>query len=94
MRRRNLTRDTPDDPEGKEVADMPTIDMAATGRNIRDKRIKAGMTVADVTDACGVSAAAVCKWQSGQSIPTIDNMIILAAIWNCKIDDIVVVHIV
>ena len=53
----NLTRDTPDDPEGKEVADMPTIDMAATGRNIRDKRIKAGMTVTDVTDACGVSAA-------------------------------------
>ncbi|MBQ5952828.1 MAG: helix-turn-helix transcriptional regulator [Lachnospiraceae bacterium] len=59
---------------------MPTIDMAATGRNIRDRRLKAGMTVVDVTKACGVSAAAVCKWQSGQCLPTIDNMIILAAI--------------
>ena len=73
---------------------MPTIDMTATGQNIRNKRISAGMTVADVTNACGVSAAAVCKWQNGQSIPTIDNMIILAAIWNCRIDDIVVVRVV
>lgn len=71
---------------------MPTIDMMATGQNIKDKRIRAGMTVADVTSACGVSAAAVCKWQNGQSVPTIDNMIILAAIWNCKIDDIVVIQ--
>ena len=71
---------------------MPVIDMAATGRNIRNRRISAGMTVADVTNACGVSAAAVSKWQSGQSVPTIDNMIILAAIWNCRIDDIIVVQ--
>ena len=73
---------------------MPTIDMTATGQNIRNKRIGAGMSVADITNACGVSAAAVCKWQNGQSVPTIDNMIILAAIWNCRIDDIVVVRIV
>ena len=73
---------------------MPTIDMTATGQNIRNKRIGAGMSVADITNACGVSAAAVCKWQNGQSVPTIDNMIILAAIWNCRIDDIVVVRMV
>ena len=73
---------------------MPTIDMTATGQNIRNKRIGAGMSVADITNACSVSAAAVCKWQNGQSIPTIDNMIILAAIWNCRIDDIVVVRMV
>ena len=68
--------------------------MTATGQNIKNNRIDAGMSVADITNACGVSAAAVCKWQNGQSIPTIDNMIILAAIWNCRIDDIVVVQIV
>lgn len=71
---------------------MPTIDMTATGQNIKNKRIGAGMSVADITNACGVSAAAVCKWQSGQTIPSIDNMIVLAAIWNCKIDDIVVIQ--
>ena len=76
----------------KEVRKMPTIDMIATGTSIMDKRVKAGMTVADVTNACGVSAAAVCKWQSGQTIPSIDNMVILAAIWNCKINDIIVVQ--
>ena len=71
---------------------MPTIDMTATGRNIKNKKIGAGMSVADITSACGVSAAAVCKWQNGQTIPSIDNMIVLATIWNCKIDDIVVIQ--
>ena len=73
---------------------MPTIDMAATGRNIRDRRMRAGMTVADVTNACGVSAAAVCKWQNGRPPPPPPPPLILAAIWNCRIDDIVVVRIV
>lgn len=71
---------------------MPVIDMAATGRNIRNLRVAAGMTIRDVQDACGVSAAAVTKWQNGQTVPTIDNMIILASIWDVKIDDIIAVN--
>ena len=70
---------------------MPTIDMAATGRNIRAMRMKAGMTIKDVQDACGISAASVCNWQQGKSVPTIDNLVILASIWNVKIDDIIVI---
>ena len=69
---------------------MPVIDMAATGRNIHDLRVAAGMTIRDIQAACGVSAAAVTKWQNGHAVPTIDNMIILADIWNVRIDDIVV----
>ena len=69
---------------------MPVIDMAATGRNIRNLRVAAGMTIRDIQDACGVSAAAVTKWQNGHAVPTIDNMVILADIWNVRIDDIVV----
>ena len=69
---------------------MPVIDMAATGRNIRNLRVAAGMTIRDIQDACGVSAAAVNKCQNGQTVPTIDNMVILAEIWNVRIDDIVV----
>ena len=70
---------------------MPTIDMAATGQRIRDMRIAAGMTIHDIQDACGVSAAAVTKWQGGKAMPTIDNIVILAAIWNVPIDAIIVV---
>lgn len=70
---------------------MATIDMAATGRNIRAMRMKAGMTIKDVQNACGISATSVCNWQQGKSVPTIDNLVILASIWNVKIDDIIVV---
>ena len=70
---------------------MPTINMHATGDNIRRMRKNAGMTIADVQMACGVTAAAVCKWQRGDAMPTIDNLVILAAVWGVKIDDILVV---
>ena len=31
------------------------------------------------------------KWQNGVSMPTLDNLIVLAAIFNVAIDDIIVV---
>ena len=70
---------------------MPMVDMIATGRNIRALRITAGMTFDCMAEACGVSRAAVAKWQRGDCIPTIDNLIILAFIWNVRVDDIIVV---
>ena len=69
---------------------MPAIDMAAPGANIKKMRIAAGMTIRDITDACGITPGAVCKWQRGDAMPTIDNFIVLSAIWGVKIDDIVV----
>lgn len=69
---------------------MATIDMIATGQNIHDMRVKAGMTIKDVQDACGITSTSVCNWQKGKSVPTIDNLVILASIWNVMIDDIIV----
>ena len=69
---------------------MVTIDMKGTGNKIRDKRKKSGMTIKQIQDACGISAAAVCKWQNGQALPSIDNLLILSVLWNVKMDDLVV----
>ena len=69
---------------------MVVVDMTATGKKIHEMRVAAGMTIREVQEACSVSAAAVTKWQKGQSIPTIDNMVILSDIWNVRIDDIIV----
>ena len=71
---------------------MPVIDMKATGINIRMMRIRAKMSIADVQNICGVSGAAIGKWQRGDAIPTIDNLVILAAAWKVRIDDIIVVR--
>jgi len=67
-----------------------TINMIATGQNIRNMRYNKGLKIADLQDACMVSRNAICKWQSGESIPTIDNLVIIADLFGCKIDDIIV----
>lgn len=69
---------------------MVTIDMKGTGNKIRDMRKKSGMTIKQIQDACGISAAAVCKQQNGQALPSIDNLLILSVLWNVKMDDLVV----
>lgn len=69
---------------------VPTIDMAATGRNIADMRRRAGMTVRDMQLVLGFSTPqAIYKWQRGDAMPTIDNLVIIAAMFGVKIDDII-----
>ena len=70
---------------------MPVIDMTATGRNIVRLRKQAGMTVRDLQNVFGFSnPQAIYKWQRGQALPTLDNIVILAAVLGVGIDDIIV----
>ncbi len=69
----------------------PVIDMTATGRNIVRLRKQAGLTVRDLQDIFGFSnPQAIYKWQRGQAMPTLDNIVILAAVLGVGIDDIIV----
>lgn len=71
---------------------MPTIDMVATGKNIEMLRKAAGISVRDLQDVFGFGTPqAIYKWQHGAAMPTIDNLVVLAAILQVKIDDILVV---
>ena len=70
---------------------IPVIDMTATGINITRMRIAAGLTVKDVQDVFGFSTPqAIYKWQRGAALPTVDNLVVLAAIFGVKIDDILI----
>lgn len=72
---------------------MPAIDMAATGKNIMDLREKAGLTVKELQDLFGFATPqAIYKWQHGTTMPTIDNLVVLAAIFQVHIDDILVIN--
>ena len=69
--------------------DFPTIDLAMTGANIVNLRKAAGLTVRDLQVAFGFnSPQAIYKWQNGTALPTIDNLIGLAAMLHVRIDDI------
>ncbi len=71
--------------------DFPTIDMAATGARIADLRRAAGMSVRDLQGVFGFSTPqAIYKWQRGDAMPTVDNLVILAAVLGVSVDRILV----
>ena len=73
---------------------MPIIDMVATGKNIARLRENAGLTVKDLADIFGFATPqAVYKWQHGAAMPTIDNLVVLAAVFGVPMDDIVVIDV-
>lgn len=75
------------------MINMPTIDMAETGRNIMELREKAGLTVKDLQDLFGFATPqAIYKWQHGTAMPTIDNLVMLSAIFHVHIDDILIIN--
>lgn len=71
---------------------IPMIDTVATGQNINRMRINAGMTVRDMQNVFGFATPqAIYKWIHGTAMPTIDNMVILAAMFGVTLDDIIAV---
>ena len=72
--------------------EFPTIDLEATGRNITRLRIDAGLSVKDLQDVFGFATPqAIYKWQRGITLPSVDNLVLLATIFGVTIDEILVV---
>ena len=70
---------------------IPVINMTATGRNIVFLRKRVGLTVRDLQAIFGfANPQAIYKWQRGQALPTLDNLVILAAVFGVTISDIIV----
>lgn len=71
----------------------PTIDAKATGARIRELRIKRGLTIHEVSEYMGFTTdQAVCKWQRGDSLPTVDNLYALSILLRTSMEDILVGH--
>lgn len=70
---------------------MPIIDMVKTGQKIVALRKAAGMSVKELQDIFGFATPnAIYKWQNGTAMPTLDNLVILAAVFGVQLDDIIV----
>ena len=54
--------------------------------NLKLFRQKNGFTQEQIAEKLGVSRQAVAKWESGASIPNIDNMIALADLYDMSVD--------
>ena len=72
---------------------IPTIDPVKTGANIIRLRKAAGLSVHDLQHIFGFnSPQAIYKWQSGASLPSIDNLIVLAQVLHVPIEEIIVLR--
>ncbi len=73
------------------MVNVPVIDMIKTGQNISRLRKQAGLSVRDLQDIFGFATPqAIYKWQQGAALPTIDNLVVLAAVLQVRMDDILV----
>ena len=73
------------------MVNLPVIDMVKTGQNIGKLRKQAGLSVRDLQDVFGFATPqAIYKWQQGAALPTIDNLVVLAAVLQVRLDDILV----
>ena len=73
------------------MVNLPVIDMVRTGQNIGRLRKQAGLSVKDLQDIFGFATPqAIYKWQQGAALPTIDNLVVLAAGLQVRMDDILV----
>lgn len=69
------------------------IDIVTTGANIKRLRQNAGLSVKQLTEMIGISSIqAVYRWERGEALPSIDNLMILSTIFNTPLDEIIVRH--
>lgn len=69
---------------------LPTINMEATGARIKELRQASGFSIMRLAEMLGVSQQAICKWQKGQAIPTIDHCVELSVLFRVPINDFIV----
>ena len=68
---------------------IPVINLPMTGAKINLLRKKANISVKEIQEVFGFeSPQAIYKWIHGRNLPTVDNLIILAEIFNVTVDDI------
>ncbi len=70
---------------------LPSIDLIATGIRITELRQQTGLTVRDLQDIFGFNTPqAIYRWQRGLTLPTLDNLVVLAAVFGTTLDVIIV----
>lgn len=68
---------------------VPVVDMKETGRNIADLRTARGISVRELQRMLGFATPqAIYKWQRGETLPSIENLVALACILSVSIEEI------
>lgn len=72
---------------------MKGIDKQATGSNIKRLMRKTNKTTLDLQVAFNLtSPSTIYLWMQGKYVPNAENLVILSQIFNCTIDEILVLE--
>lgn len=66
------------------------INPIATGAEIKSWMNTKGYSIADLATIMNITYMSVYKWTKGYSLPTIDNFVFLSALFDVKIDDLLI----
>lgn len=70
---------------------FPVIDLRQTGRNIEQLRRNAGLSVRALQDYFGFEyPQAIYKWQHGECLPSVDNLLALSRLLDVPIEELLV----
>lgn len=70
---------------------MPTINMIETCKNIKTIMKLNNIKIVQIQQILGFNTPqAIYKWFRGEAMPTLDNMVVLAATLNTTIDNLIV----
>lgn len=59
------------------------------GENIRDARLREGMTLRQLGQQIGTSASAVCMYENGKRLPSVMTVSLIADVLSVSLDDLV-----
>lgn len=67
---------------------MLRLDKRETGHRIKVLRVDARMSQQDLSEATGINATTIARYETGEFMPGLDNAFLIAKALNCSIDDI------
>ncbi len=69
---------------------VPVVDMKLTGQNISALRTRRGLSVRELQNMLGFATPqSIYKWQRGETLPSIENLVALACILSVPIEEII-----
>lgn len=57
--------------------------------NLQKQRKAHGLSQEELAEKCGISRQAIAKWESGNSLPSIETLILLADLYEMSLDELV-----
>ncbi|MBO4866782.1 MAG: helix-turn-helix transcriptional regulator [Ruminococcus sp.] len=75
------------------MSSTPTINMEATGANIKSLIKANGLKISEIQAVYGFNTPqSIFKWMRGEAMPSVDNLVILAHILGVTIDNIIIIN--